>query len=233
MSSHLLFIGDSLTQGKLGVNFVNIIKPRYRDLVFHNKGKGGETLLEVSERLIKILKEDKQKFFLIVFEAGINDLLLPHVKQKWPFMNIKSVTPVSQFESLLEERLKTIISLTNAKIIVTTISCIGEIYNSQLNQQRRLINEQIKRVCFKYNLGVADVSSIFDEIILNSNSSGYLLENVLNLVTDYFRSVKSKWADKISSKRNLSLTIDGVHLNSKGAQIYCKEISAILDTNFI
>ncbi len=229
MRYQLLFIGDSLTEGKLGINFVDLIKRRFPDSICHNKGKGGETLQEVTKRLIKILEKDKHKYDLLVIEAGINDLLLPHIKQRWPFMSIKQVTPVSEMGNLLEQRLKTITSLTNAKIVITTLSCIGEIYNSQLNQNRRLINEQIKRVGDKYNTNIVDVSSSFDDIIINSSSSSYLMDNPINLMIDYFRSKKSRWADKISSRRNLSLTIDGGHLNSKGAQIYCEEISKLLD----
>lgn len=229
MSKHLLFIGDSITEGKLGINFVDMIKRRYPDYSCHNKGKGGDTLLEVTERLIKILKEDRYKYFVLVIEAGHNDILLPYVKQRWPFMNIKKVTSISQIGTLLDKNLKIIISLTKAKIILTTLSCIGEIYSSPLNQKRRIINEQIKGVGSNHNTHIADVSTIFDEIILNSSSSSYLIDNPINLAIDYFRSKKSRWADKVSNRRNLNLTIDGAHLNSKGAQIYCREISKILD----
>lgn len=229
MSSYLLFIGDSITEGKLGINFIEMIKSKYPDFFFHNKGKGGDTLLEVTERLIKILKEDMHKYFVIIIEAGHNDILLPYIKQRWPFMSIKKVTPISEMGTLLDQNLKTINSLTSAKIILTTLSCIGEIYNSQLNQKRRLINEQIQRVGYEYNAYIADVSTNFDDIIINSSSSRYLIDSPINLAIDYFRSKKSRWADRISGKRNLKLTIDGVHLNSKGAQIYCREISKILE----
>jgi len=229
MSGKLLFIGNSITQGKLGLNFVDMIKRRYPNSDCYNKGKGGETLLEITNRLVEALKDDDNQYSVIVIEAGLNDLLLPHIKQKWFFMNVKQVTPVSDFGILLEEKLKTIITLTNAKIVLTTLSCIGETYDSQLNQERRLINEQIVRIGHKFDSYIADVSSIFDGIIVSSNSSSYLLDKPINLLIDYFRSKKSKRADKISAKRNLCLTIDGVHLNSQGAKIYCKVISDILD----
>jgi hypothetical protein len=144
-------------------------------------------------------------------------------------MRIKRVTPVAQMGFVLDQSLKTIISLTNTKIILTTLSCIGETFNSQLNLKRRLVNDQIKKIGHSYDAYIADVSSSFDDIILNSSSSSYLLDNPVNLVIDYFRSKKSVWADRVSRKRNLRLTIDGGHLNSKGAEIYCREISKILD----
>ena len=229
MSNNILFIGDSITEGKLGINFVDMIKNKYPDICCHNKGHDGDTLLRITTRLIKILKKDKHKYSTLVIEAGHNDILLPHLKLRWPVMRIKRVTPVYQMGIVLDQKLKTIISLSNAKIILTTLSCIGETFNSQLNQKRRLLNEQIKKMGHRYDAYIADVSSFFDDIILNSNSSSYLLDNPVNLVIDYFRSKKSVWVDEISRKRNLRLTIDGGHLNSKGAKIYFRVISKFLD----
>jgi lysophospholipase L1-like esterase len=229
VSSHILFIGDSITEGKLGINFVDMIKRIIPHVICHNKGHGGETLLEISTRLKKILKEGKYKYSTIIIEAGHNDILLPYLKLRWPFLRNKWVTSETQIGIVLDQMLRSIISLTDANIILTTLSCLGEIFCSQLNQKRRLVNDQIKIIGYRYDAYIADVGLVFDEIILKSNSSSYLLDSLVNIVFDYFRSKKSVWADKISSKRNLQLTIDGGHLNSKGAKLYCREISKILD----
>lgn len=229
MSNHILFIGDSITEGKLGINFVDMIKHRIPGIICHNEGHGGETLLEINTRLLKILKEGKYKYSTIVIEAGLNDILLPYLKLRLPFLRNKWVTSETQIGIVLDQMLRLITSLTDANIILTTLSCLGEIFGSQLNQKRRLVNDQIKIIGYRYDAYIADVGLIFDEIIQNSNSSSYLLDSLINIIFDYLRSKKSVWADKISSKRNLQLTIDGGHLNSKGAKIYCREISKILD----
>ena len=229
MNNHILFIGDSLTEGKLGISFVDMIKHKYPEINCHNEGHGGDTLREITMRLVKILKKDKYSYSTIIIEAGHNDILLPHLILRWPVLRNKWLTSVSQFGIVLDQMVKTIISLTDAKIILTTLSCLGEIFDSHINQERRLVNDLIKVIGYRYDLHIADVSSSFDKIILNSNSSSYLMDNPLNIVIDYFRSIKPIWADKISRKRNLKLTIDGGHLNSKGAKIYCKEISKKLD----
>jgi lysophospholipase L1-like esterase len=227
--NQILFIGDSLTEGKLGVSFVDMIKHKYPDIYCDIEGRGGDTLREVATRLIRILKKGERKYSTIVIEAGHNDILIPHIISRWPFMRNKWLTSVSQIGIVLDQLLKTTTSLTDAKIILTTLSCIGEIYDSQLNQERRLVNELITIIGYRYNAYIADVSSSFDKILLHSNSSNYLMDNPINIVIDYFRSKKVVWADKISKKRNLELTIDGGHLNSKGATIYCREISKILE----
>jgi lysophospholipase L1-like esterase len=206
-----------------------MIKQRFPNLLCHNRGRGGDTLLEVANRLINILKTGKIEYSIIVIEAGHNDILLPFIKSRWPIMRVNWVTPASQLGVVLDETLSSVKSFSNAEIILTTLSCIGEIFESPLNQQRRLINEQIKLIGHRYDAHIADISSIFDDVIKESKSSEYIMDNPINLVIDYFRSKKSKWANNISEKRNLKLTIDGGHLNSKGAEIYFKEISKIIE----
>jgi lysophospholipase L1-like esterase len=229
VNSNILFIGDSLTEGKLGISFVDMIKHKYPGIYCHNEGHGGDTLREIATRLAKILKKDKYNYSTIIIEAGHNDILLPHLILRWPVLRNKWLTSASQFGIVLDQMLKTTISLTDAKIILTTLSCIGEIFGSQLNRERRLVNDLIALIGYRYDAFIADVSSSFDKIILNSNSSSYLMDNPINIVLDYFRSMKPVWADKISKKRNLKLTIDGGHLNSKGAKIYFREISKLLN----
>jgi lysophospholipase L1-like esterase len=229
VNNNILFIGDSITEGKLGISFVDMIKQKYPDIHCHNEGHGGDTLREITTRLIRILKKGKYNYSTIVIEAGHNDILLPHLILRWPVLRNNWLTPVSQIGIVLDHMLKTTISLTDAKIILTTLSCIGEIFGSQLNQQRRLVNDLITLIGYRYDAYIADVSSSFDKIILNSTSSSYLMDNPINIVLDYFKSMKPVWADKISKKRNLKLTIDGGHLNSKGAKIYYREISELLN----
>ena len=52
-----------------------------------------------------------------------------------------------------------------------------------------------------------------------------LLESVL---FDKRKSKTAERSDRLSKKRSLHLTIDGIHLNSKGAEIYEKHFSSIL-----
>ena len=148
---------------------------------------------------------------------------------KWKFTSIRKVTPLNKIKDLYDNGLRMISFHSKAKIIITTLSCLGEDVSSPLNQKRRLINDQIKEIGSKRGAYIADVSSLFDKILRKSISSYNLMDHPLNLVLDYFRSKRMNWVKKISKKRRLLLTIDGGHLNSKGAIIYAREISRILD----
>jgi len=229
MTKKILFIGDSITEGKLGIGYVDIIQKRFPEFLCKNYGRGGDTLSGVFTRLLKILKTHTEQYDIIVIEAGSNDFFLPYVKKKWKFTSIRKVTPLSKIKNVYDNGLRAVRLHSNAKIIITTLSCLGEDINSPINQKRRRLNGQIKDVGSKYGAYIADVSPYFDKILRKSISSYNLIYHLLNLPLDYFRSKRMKCVEKISRKRKLMLTIDGGHLNCKGAMIYAREISRILD----
>ncbi|MHA1240194.1 MAG: SGNH/GDSL hydrolase family protein [Promethearchaeota archaeon] len=229
MTKRILFVGDSITEGKIGIGYVDIIQRNFPEFQCQNYGRGGDTLSGIFTRLFKILKADTEYYDVIIIEAGHNDLFLPYVKSKWKFTSIRKVTPLNKIESVYNNGLEMVGLLSKAKIILTTLSCLGEDFSSQINQKRRFINDKIKEIGSKHEAYLADVSSVFDKILRKSFSSYNLIDHPLNMVLDYFRSKRTNLVEKICKKRGLMLTIDGGHLNSKGAMIYAKEISRILN----
>ena len=230
MTKNILFIGDSITEGRIGIGYVDIIQRRFPEFRCYNYGRGGDTISGIFTRLLKILRTQAEKYDIIVIEAGHNDFFLPYAKRKWNFTSIKKVTPFNKIKDLYDNGLRTVNLHTKAKIIITTLSCLGEVLNSPINRKRRLVNDQIKEVGSKHGAIVVDVGPIFDKILRKSISGYNLIEHPLNLPLDYFRSKRLNWVEKISRKRKLMLTIDGGHLNAKGAMIYVREISRILDS---
>jgi lysophospholipase L1-like esterase len=229
MNKRILFIGDSITEGKIGIGYVDIIQRNFPEFQCQNYGRGGDTLSGIFTRLFKILKTETEYYDVIVIEAGHNDLFLPYVKSKWKVTSIRKVTPLNKIEDFYDNGLRMVGLYSKAKIILTTLSCLGEDLNSSINQKRRLVNDQIKKVGSNHGAYIADVSPFFDKILRKSISGYNLMEHPLNLVLDYFRSKRMNWVEKISRKRQLMLTIDGGHLNSEGAMIYAKEITRILN----
>ncbi len=96
MTKRILFIGDSITEGKIGVGYVDIIQRNFPEFQCQNYGRGGDTLSGIFTRLFKILKAAHQDYSIIVIEAGHNDLFLPYVKNKWKFTSSRKVTPLNK-----------------------------------------------------------------------------------------------------------------------------------------
>ena len=179
----VLFIGDSLTAGDIGINFINKIKNPNLECI--NEGRNGETIYEIMSRLREILVSEK--FDTVVIEGGLNDLYTS-------FSNDLA----SDLTLFLDKEISEINQMTDADLIICTLSCAGENLNSPENLLRLEINDQINQFAGRQDIQICDVGSAFDTYLLSSE------------------------------KGELMLTIDGVHLNGLGADIYAREISKFL-----
>ncbi|NPV80504.1 MAG: hypothetical protein HPY52_09550 [Firmicutes bacterium] len=76
-------------------------------------------------------------------------------------------------------------------------------------------------------VAVADTAAEFDRYLINSagSSSSYLLDSFTALTLDGLQTSIPGIADNLSKERGLRLTVDGVHLNSRGAEIYARCIA--------
>ncbi len=229
----VLFIGNSLTQGSIGVNFVELLKNEKPDWTVKNAGVNGDTLKNIHDRVVSEFMRSLN-YDYVVIEAGHNDIILPLFKSKGILFHLslkhllkKGRKPLEflSFKTEYANMVELIQSKTNAKVILTTMSCIGENLDSEPNKQREKFNDSIREISIKYNCILADIGKNFNDALKNKSSSNYLLKNYFNSV--YFDRKRCKGsieADELSQKRNLILTIDGVHLNTKGASIYYKTI---------
>ena len=229
----LLFVGDSITKGIVGASFVDLFKEAHPDWIIKNAGENGYTLRNVSSRIAREIEEDAGYDFIVI-EAGHNDIILPYFNKRGLFFQFalryllrngrRPVDPKT-FHRKYEQMIQSIQSKCNAKIILTTIGCINENLSSIPNRNRIEYNESIVKIANDYDCLVADVSGEMESVLTVTRQTDYLFNNFLNTV--YFDKKKCRTdgdADRMSSKRNLRLTIDGIHLNSAGAMLYKQAI---------
>ncbi len=228
----ILVVGDSLTAGHPGIGFADILsktKSHYQVVV---QGRGGDTLLGISQRLPSLLKRHTPDSLII--EAGVNDLILPWFKTRggaWKKLatrldslgSIPSMD-ITSFQSLYSETVTTAQQHTCA-VIMTTIPCLGEDLNSELNQQRQEYNATIRHIAVTHAVCLADVGKAFDSILQAVYPpSTYLLNEYHNLFMDTLLTAIHATTDLLSKRRQLVLTVDGIHLNRRGAQVFAETI---------
>lgn len=230
----VLIIGDSITEGKLGINYVDMLKSKMPAMTFVNMGLGGDTLYGIGKRLIDAL--DKASYDIIVIEAGHNDLLIPTMKTMNRCYQFTAawlekrgslpLSEVSSFEQLYNDIVSKVKQLTNAKIIITTLSCLGENLQTEINQKRNLYNAAVQRVAKEHQCELADISQDFERHLEDRDISNFFLGHYHDaFIFDAPKTSTVKGAKRLSDKRLLYLTIDGIHINSEGAMIYSNLIS--------
>lgn len=214
--------GDSITAGHPGISYFRYLK-RKND--YQNFGLGGDTLLGLSKRIGCFLMKSSCKEFII--EIGGNDILLPFLKKhskEWAKIVDRLIArgsvPLPKAADFTEEYEKLIWKLSDKKIKAISIPCIGENIESDLNAKVDKYNESIKNLCIKYGVAYVDFNKWQKEIINNSNpGTGYFIsKNPFDVMIDSLITTYLGFSSWISKKRKLIVTVDGVHLNKKGAK---------------
>lgn len=231
----ILIAGDSLTEGVTGVGYIKKLMPLMPNDEFVNLGLGGDTLIGIGNRLLEYLKDDSD-FDIIIIEAGHNDLLIPSFEEReFPFkmtayaLKKRGSIPIEDediFSRTYLSTLKAIKRLSDAKIYVTTLSCIGENLGSILNMKRRLYNKAITNTVKLYNsenvnsITIIDIEGVIDNQLRCCETSDYLLDDYFSsFFIDAHHYLSDERAAELSSERGLMLTMDGVHPNANGANI--------------
>jgi lysophospholipase L1-like esterase len=233
----ILFAGNSITRGQIGESFVTSMQVNNPTWNIYNAGVDGDTLKNISDRLIDILS-DGTRYDFVVIEAGHNDIILPQFDKKGMLFQYalrhllrsgRQPLRIEDFKTEYLKMVKLLTAKTTTNIVLTTLSCINENLLSETNLIRIEYNKAIKDIAHQTGCILADISDEFDTILKESNQTDYLLENFLRSVYFDKKECQQKGgAEKLSTNRKLRLTIDGIHLNKEGANLYKKTIERII-----
>lgn len=210
------FIGDSLTEGRPGVSFFQILKERYPTATFVNLGKPGETVKSLYVRLTKTkLATDYDLTFLWI---GVNDVYSKLLSvQAQPVVNDHG-----EFKEVYEQILDMVIT-SSRKVVTVSPSIVGEDLQNSSNQETKELAVLIESISKEKSVDYLNLQAAFEEHLVNMISSDYISTNPMRVMLDVFFYKKPSKIDKLSKKRGLYLTLDGIHLNSTGAEIVANE----------
>ncbi|MBC8053184.1 MAG: hypothetical protein H7Y13_08970 [Sphingobacteriaceae bacterium] len=235
----VLFVGDSITRGTQGVDWIKLIEKDQPYWTLENSGVNGETLTRISERLKKLILEQPD-YHAVVFQSITNDILLPLFKhrgfwfrQAYNYQVKTGNIPSSpnKFEDLLRQTIEFVQTHSNTQIILPTIGCINENLLAETNARLFSYNSILKKAAKEMNCILADVSDAFQAELSSIKTEDYCADIFSNTAFLDLINCNLGLADNLSKKRKLHLTIDGIHLNSKGARIFKEKLeTAILLT---
>lgn len=224
----IAFLGDSITEGIPGVSYVDIISKNNNEFTVVNLGKGGDTVSSLYRRIQN--NDDLVGFDVFVLFIGINDVF---GKLTWQYKLLKALRrqqaarDIHQFKKGYQKLLSELTKY-NKRIIVVPPLLLGEqvnnVWNKEVNQLVEIIKDTIKHTEIEY----IDVRKAFIEELKGKQISDYMPMKLLKVVKDVLQLENSDMVDQRSESRGLHVTVDGVHINSKGAKILSDMISAEL-----
>jgi lysophospholipase L1-like esterase len=233
-----LFAGDSLTEGIYGASYVERMAAALTrgehgwegEIV--NAGRSGETIASLLQRIEGLIVDHQPTW--LVLAVGCNDVWLPWLSDHslgwrlWagvqrlrtgqrPTRDLDQFT--AGYRAVIDRARQ-----AGVRVLACTTSPVGERLSSPVNGRVARLNGAIKRVAADQRVPVADVWQAFvEELALLPRHSDYLSAEWLFVWLDR-RRYRGTGPDAMAERRRLHLTFDGVHLNSRGADLWASVV---------
>jgi lysophospholipase L1-like esterase len=234
-----LFAGDSLTEGTYGESYVARIAAAMErgeaglagQVI--NAGRGADTVKSLLNRIDAPLRQHRPDW--VILAIGCNDIWIPWLTSHSVIWKIWALarrfqsdqvptTDMDQFAALYRALIDKAMQQAGTRVLVCTTSGSGERLSSPPNRQMARLNGVIKRVAIDRRVPVADVWQAFVDVLAPMpQPSAYVAGELLFTMMDR-RQLATTSPDTISQRRRLHLTFDGLHLNSRGADLWARTI---------
>ena len=236
-NKRIVLIGDSITHGTVGYNYVKAIKKELEGETYEiiNAGLNGDLTINILERIEDIIKCEPDFITILI---GTNDAIGSYsVKDRKNYVKTKGARDSAEFwtlERFKEDYTKIIAKLkaeTQAEIGVLSIPIMGEDLKDPVMENSIAHSEIIKEI--SKDLGVYYMP-------LNEQMIDYLKEHPSNQKYEYRKKlllmIKALFAhyfgrswQHISIKNGFQLLIDNIHLSEKGASFVIELIESFIE----
>ena len=226
---NILFLGDSITEGRPGVSYVDKVAARRPDDVIVNRGVGGDTVKSIRRRILKM--KDIATFDVVVLFVGVNDVFYK-LDWKYPILKILMRKPwcrdLAQLKVLFQDIVADLHHRASRLIVVSPL-LIGERLDNRWNTELRDVIATEQQVVATYDdVTWLDVHAQAGEFLADKDVSDYEPDRPWQVMKDVIQLDNDHMTDDRSRARGLHLTLDGVHINSTGAELLMEAILSAL-----
>ncbi|MEJ5186799.1 MAG: SGNH/GDSL hydrolase family protein [Candidatus Geothermincolales bacterium] len=222
----LLIVGDSLAGGPPHLCYPHLVAERLSDWWVRWVSLPGKTLRILGEALADSLPLYQPD--VVVFQGGGNDLLIPYLARVLQ-RGGNLPAPEEEFGDIFRALVKASLSFSRETLILS-VPCLGEDLDTRLNARRRLYNGVLESVAGELGTRVLRIDLAQErEILERGRMSRYLMDDFSGFFLDPLRSLTRRGAMRLSEKRGLHLTIDGVHPNPRGAGLLAQLLLEALE----
>ncbi len=234
----LLVVGDSLAGGLPHLCYPRLAARRLSGWWVRAVALPGKTVRKLGEELAARLPLYQPD--VLVFQGGGNDLLIPYLEARggrWSLLarsllrgGNRPASGEKEFGELLRRALSLALKTNPGSVVIFSVPCLGEDPRTPLNQRRRLYNAVMEEVAGETGVRLARIDLAMEEVIHRcGRASPYLMDEFSGFFLDALRSLTPGMALRLSERRGLHLTLDGVHPNPRGAELLAGLLVEALD----
>ena len=221
----VVFMGNSITHGRIGVNYVDMIEDQMRDIdiEFINAGVNSELAWNILQRVDKVIQCEPDVVTILV---GTNDAnaSMTHSTMKDYVRRMK--LPRDPDKGWYKESLSSIVMRlkreTNAKIALISIPTIGEVSDHPAFIRSAEYGKIVHKVASQLEVTYLPLHEMMAERLnKNENNARYSYEKYfIGIIKGIMRHyiLRRSW-DDIARGSGFSLHVDYLHLNTAGAQL--------------
>ncbi len=216
----IIFLGDSLTEGIYGGDFVAEVARLRPDDTIINAGQSGNTVINLHRRLqADVIQQEPDGVFVMV---GGNDSISHSQTSTRPYYKKAQaipdgvVTPV-QFEQTYRD----LLSELQLAHIQVWVGLPPNEYNPQTMQSQREYNQIAARVAQAVNIPVLDLMAEFAPTEIESRPP-----IDIGLITVIGERTASGWDDYEAERKRQGFTysFDGIHITPQTAKEFARSI---------
>jgi len=206
----IAFFGDSLTEGKVGASYFEILRQKLPEHELFNYGKGGDTVISLHRRIHKIgWNVPLDLGFLWI---GTNDVL---VKTSWflPLRKRLRRQPWAKSHAQFREYYRSLLAeLLNKMPFIFTLPplLIGEDINNEWNVELAELSRLIRDISLPFpSVDFVDLRESFIQALKSAMVPSVIPKSIFRKILDILSAQ--------NPGERLHFTIDGIHLNKAGA----------------
>ena len=220
----LVFLGDSLTWGGYGGNFVAHVAQQMPDHTIINAGVGGDTVVNLLRRLDDVLEtHEPDALFVMVGGNDATSYAMPATRgyyRKAKALENGMVTP-DEFERTYRDLL---IEL-QANLVQSFVGIAPTEYSRELVEARADYNQRARAVASALNIPYLDLDTLY-------TPAQPIERQPVNIafIQQIGDRSQSDWADyeRERSQWGYTYTFDGMHLLPNTAEDFAKHIVSFL-----
>jgi lysophospholipase L1-like esterase len=236
-SKHVVvFMGDSITHGRIGVNYVEMIEDQLRgnDIEFINAGINSELAWNNLQRVGQVIQCEPDVVTILV---GTNDANASLTKSLVNDYVRRMKLPRDPDKEWYKESLSSLVmrlkSETNSKIALISIPTIGEASEHpafiRSTEYGKIVHEVAEQLDVTY---LPLQEAMIERLKENEGNASYPYEKyfigiIKGIISHYL--LRRDW-DDIARGSGFSLHVDYLHLNTAGAQLVADLISEFLQS---
>lgn len=214
------FAGDSLTSGIPGSSFFAILREKLPEHTLVNLGEGNDTAVSLYRRLARLRFGDP--FDIAFLWVGVNDVV---DGSPWSFRVASALVGKphaashNEFRAYYQATLD-LLRRHARRVIAVSPLLKGEDISNPWNRELEVLAcaiEELTSQCEQAEY--LDLRAIFIPRLAGKPVSSYLPSSLARVALDALTLRSKEQIDRKATERGLHLTLDGIHLNSTGAEL--------------